>query len=60
VGEPEQGRGGRIGLGSKDPATGLTYTKPGSHTMPVMRAEFGLSYNPTTADATHLSRYRTW
>lgn len=49
-----------VGLGAKDPGTGLTYTKPGSHAMPVMLAEFGLSYNPTTADATCLSQYRTW
>jgi hypothetical protein len=28
--------------------------------MPVMLAEFGLSYDPTTADATYLSQYRQW
>ena len=49
-----------VGLGSKDSGNGLTYTKPGSHTMPVMLAEFGLSYDPTTADATYLSQYRKW
>jgi hypothetical protein len=49
-----------VGLGAKDPSDGLMYTKPGSHTMPVMLAEFGLSYDPTTADATYLSQYRQW
>jgi hypothetical protein len=49
-----------VGLGSKDPRTDLVYTKPGSHTLPIMLAEFGLSYNPATADATYLSQYRQW
>jgi hypothetical protein len=49
-----------VGPGAKDPANGLTYTKPGSHTMPVMLGEFGLSYDATTADATYLSQYRQW
>jgi Glycosyl hydrolase family 26 len=49
-----------VGPGAKDPGNDLTYTKPGSHTMPVMLGEFGLSYNPATADATYLSQYRQW
>jgi hypothetical protein len=48
------------GVGSVDPGTGLTYTKPGSHTMPIMLAELGLSYDPATADATYLTQYREW